>query len=165
VFLAIAGARIGARIWFEDRDDSRSTSSELIDAGAGAVPPSDELRVGDCYVDPSGQVLTETEAQELSLRAVPCEGSHDGEVFFLTRLSHGAADPYPGDDPLFNQAAPDCVAAFGTYVGTPYEQSTLDFVVHFPSAQGWRFGDREIYCSAITIDGTQLAGTVQGSGR
>jgi hypothetical protein len=142
----------------------------LVDAGFGDeaiddLPFSDDLRVGDCYVDPSGQVLTETEAEELALRAVPCEGAHDGEVFYLTRLSHGRGDPYPGDDPLFNQAAPDCTSAFGTFVGTPYEQSSLDFVVHFPSAQGWTFGDRDIYCSAITIDGTQLTGSVQGSGR
>lgn len=98
------------------------------------------IEVGTCVNNPDiGRGLVST------LTRVPCDQPHTHEVFQTLR--------YPGDNPLYDPAAvttyatDQCRAAFGDYLGVPYEQSKYYFLHLAPSAESWtQNNDREIVC-------------------
>jgi hypothetical protein len=50
-------------------------------------------------------------------------------------------------------------------VATPYNQSTLDAVYMVPTAGQWTAGARDVSCSVVTRDGSDLVGSAAGSRR
>ena len=115
-----------------------------------------DLRVGDCFVEPSGgEVVTEIQHQ-------PCNGPHDAEVIFVG--DHPAQEAFPGEDAFDDFAFAQCVPAFESYVGRDYEtDEELDFGVFYPIEEGWQEGDREITCYAYRVDEQPMTTSVKAA--
>lgn len=93
---------------------------------------------------------------------VDCATEHFAEVYLITDLEGG--DAYPGDSQVEDEAAELCLSAFADYVGSSYEDSSLDFVFVNPDETTWAAGDREVSCAIFDPAGS-LTGSVRGSGR
>jgi hypothetical protein len=116
-----------------------------------------ELQVGDCFDEPSGSEIGFVDV-------LPCDQLHDVEIFHRFDLPLDHAADLPGEDVMVEHIE-GCLPSFGTFVGVPYESSALDIVGFWPTAIGWAFGDREMLCGVVTMDGTKLEGTVRDSRR
>ncbi|WP_051720317.1 DUF4190 domain-containing protein [Streptomyces sp. NRRL F-2799] len=110
------------------------------------------LAKGDCFDgddEPEGTVD--------GIRAVPCSGKHEGEVFATFTLKGGA---YPGDDAV-TDAAERCVGLRDAYAmdawALPYD---VDVFYLTPSKETWSLGDRRITC---ILGSTTEHGTLTGS--
>lgn len=106
------------------------------------------ISVGDCFEDPP-------------LEVVDCTSPHHSEVFGVVEL---AGEEFPGEQDVVEQTEEFCLSAFSEYVGTDYMDSSLDFFYYYPTKAMWASGDREVFCEAVTMDGSPLEGTVAGSG-
>lgn len=119
-----------------------------------------DLEVGDCWDDPEGGYgdYVETVAQ------VPCSEPHDNEVYYVFDLPDG---PYPGDVEMAAAANQGCQEAFDSFVGIPYEESSLDFIWFAPFGEmEWeKYGDREVQCSVFDMTTDQLTGSAQDLAR
>lgn len=139
-------------------------------AGGDKEPPRDDdtgeiteegdldvfsIAVGDCLGEtPEGEVE--------SVTAVPCSESHDGEVFYDFSLPDGE---FPGDDALVDAVYAGCDPAFETFVGLPYDESSLDYTYYAPTAESWaQLNDRLVSC-VITDPNGPVTGSLQGAGR
>lgn len=92
---------------------------------------------------------------------VPCDDPHDEEVFLRSTFAGGT---FPGRDELSLEADDACYAEYGPYVGTSYEDSTLDYAYYVPSAAEWRAGERRLVCVVVPGDSPTLPGRIAGSG-
>jgi hypothetical protein len=119
-----------------------------------------KLQVGDCFDDPGAPTGTET-VEVSSVEAKPCSEPHDFEVFHTFDVE---AEELPSQSELLDEAGQRCLEAFEPFVGTPYEESELDVNFMFPMPESWEAGDRTVVCSVVTMDGTKLVGTAEGSG-
>lgn len=116
------------------------------------------LQIGDCIVDPAAAGATSDDPVETaSVSTVPCAESHDYEVYFHSTVS---LTEYPEDeDELWYEGEEICYNAFQSFVGTPYETSTLDFFYYVPTKESWTLAnDRAVDC--LVFD---PAGPVTGS--
>jgi hypothetical protein len=120
-----------------------------------------ELRVGDCFDEPSGRTPDEV-SQIFNVDAKPCSEPHDFEVFHSYELT---AAELPSDAAVASEADERCREAFETYVGSSYEESDLDFVYLWPTSDSWGAGDRTVMCALQTMDGSKLEGSAAGSDR
>jgi hypothetical protein len=111
------------------------------------------LAIGDCLTLAG---VTGTEVDDLPVTA--CTSPHDAQVYSSFELS---GDVLPGD--LDNQASTRCEDAFAAFVGTSWEQSSLDYTYLAPTSDSWSHGDREVLCLATTTGGT-VSTTFEGSG-
>lgn len=112
------------------------------------------LAVGDCFND---QDATEID----SVEAIPCSDAHDYEAYLAFDVSDEEA--YPGDEVVSQAAQDGCLAGFDTFVGMPYEDSSLDFNYLSPTEGSWESGDHEILCIVMGPDKTtgSLAGVTR----
>ena len=93
---------------------------------------------------------------------VPCSDPHDYEVYHEVEMPAG---DFPGDEAITTQAEADCTAQFATFIGLPYDQSSLYFSYLTPTQQSWDdAGDRLIQC-IVTDQATQTTGTLAGAAR
>ena len=120
-----------------------------------------ELQVGDC--------LNLGDTGELSSAAVvPCSEPHTEEIFHEFQLEDG---DWPGEDAVEQAADEGCYGAFETFVGTPYEESTLDYVFLSPLESGWNdpgVKDRLVQCVIYepTDEGAaDVTGSLEGAAR
>ncbi|WP_298455388.1 septum formation family protein [uncultured Cellulomonas sp.] len=139
-----------------ERDEETGEITEAVEADAFAI------RVGDC-LDYSDEAPAEEGADELeevsSVPTVPCGEAHDSEVYASHQLD---GDEYPGDDAIVASADDMCFADFQPFVGTAYEESTLDFTYLAPTSQSWELGDdREVLCIVTDPQGG-VTGTLEG---
>lgn len=172
VVVAIAvsiGVRIGVRELFGANDD-RPRFDPVDSALDFPADPSDgsdlvDMFVGQCFLDQSDPSAASDETVDADTSVVPCTDLHDGEVFHRTTLPNPVDEAYPGDDAAFQAAAALCFPQFETFVGLPYEQSTLDFVVFYPSGRSWvALDDRTVICAVTTLDRSQTTGSFLGAG-
>jgi hypothetical protein len=117
-----------------------------------------ELDVGTCFNDPADL----TEVQTSDIASVDCDTPHSNEVFANVVVS---GDDFPGIDVITGQAESQCVAAFGPYIGEPYETSMYDILWFGPSEETWDIGDRVIICAAYDLSGEPLVGSIAGIGQ
>ena len=113
--------------------------------------------VGTCVnsADLSGDEITE-------IPEVDCADEHDGQVFFKFDMDDG---DYPGTDAVSTAAQEQCIPAFGDFVGTEYEESSLDIRYIGPSQDTWdQADDREVICFVVTMDGSTSTESFEGSG-
>ena len=148
VALAVAGS-VGACGGAPDaaRDDGR-----IVTAGDLSVV---ELQVGDCFVAPDdpGSEIT-------GVRGVPCDETHQHEVFALEPWTDG--DLRPDDRQLGEFADTRCLARFQEYTGVDYLESPLVLTYLLPSIRSWNeVGDREIVCVVRSPD--DRVGSVAGA--
>jgi hypothetical protein len=88
----------------------------------------DKVRAGQCVDrEPTGQTFE-------TLPVVPCGQAHDLEIYAIRKLGGGR---WPGNDAVQNLAEKACRAAFQTYVGVAYDESTLEIGWYTPTAAGW----------------------------
>ena len=119
-----------------------------------------ELDPGDCVDVPDGTV-TDDPIQELPGRE--CDEPHDAEVYLVDELT-GEGD-YPGDAAVAADVDGICQGdAFERYVGRDYASSRFNYYYLYPSEDGWEQGDQEYVCLVVTVDGSQLTSSVEGSG-
>lgn len=130
----------------------RSDTGEITRSGDMVA---NDLRVGDCFD------LKEPDAEEIGdVTAHPCTEAHEYEVFHVGTLADGA---YPGLDAISEFVIDNCEPAFGSYVGTAYANSRLDFSWLYPSDDSWGEGDRSVQCAAYDPANNRLTATVKGS--
>jgi hypothetical protein len=128
-------------------------------AVAFALSPLPRVAVGDCL----NGVRVGVELTPNTLRPVDCAIAHENEVVGLVVST--ATGAYPGTQALFDFASAPCTVAFESYVGSSFELSDLDMILVTPSDVTWLKGDRDIACIVMTIDGSQLTGSVRGAAR
>lgn len=127
----------------------RSTAEE-VPLEVGQCGDVDDLRIG--VVDPA------------SIVTVDCAQPHDVEVGAVFDHPAGAGTAFPGTASVDGYAFDECIRRFGEYVGTPYEESTLDFAFVAPGEDGWDDGDRRVACVLYHFDLAPLIGSVEGLG-
>jgi len=66
--------------------------------------------------------------------------------------------------PAWAASVEACTPAFADYVGTPYDESSLDTTWFFPSSNGWDTGDRIIVCVAVPLTEDSLSQSVKNTG-
>lgn len=120
------------------------------------------LEEGVCF-DDTGPPSDGSEVAEVAeVPIVDCGAPHDNEVYATFELPDGQ---YPGEEQVVRLAEQGCLERFEGYVGTSYEQSELSLFTLFPTEETWTAADdREVVC-AVFLDGGQLEGSVEGSGR
>lgn len=133
---------------------SRDESGEVVEGGdVGSL----SLKVGDCIADAALGSVTD-------VPVVPCSESHTSEVFATFDMDDG---DFPGSTEAQSVAQTECTGAlFTDYVGSAYADSIYDVNFLVPTQQTWdAIDDREIVCMAVSIDGTPLTGSVEGTAK
>ena len=116
------------------------------------------IREGDCFNIPDESLVA-------SVEAVPCSSPHDAEAFALFDIGTSASG-YPGPSAVSQAAEDGCIQRFHAFVGRPYETSELYLDWLEPTEDSWNdLGDREIACGLVSGDGSQLTGSMRGSGK
>ena len=153
----IASTVIGAAAIFGgagifDDNTVRSDNGEILEGGGLGVFA---MQTGDCFNLPDGDLV-------ISIEAVPCADPHDAEVYGVFDL---AGTDYPGDDAINEAGDIGCYDRFRPFVGIAYEVSVLDIFSLNPREEGWNeLDDREVVCSVVNYDGSELIGSQAGSG-
>ena len=132
----------------------RSDSGEIAKPGdLGAL----SLRVGDCYdlKDPQASEFEEVAAK-------PCTDAHEYELFFVGSMPEGA---YPAEAVFEEYVIANCDPAFTTYVGTSYEESTLDVDWFTPTTDAWNSGERSVQCAVLDPKTPRLTVSLKGANR
>jgi hypothetical protein len=117
--------------------DEPAAASPAAPAPQGPVAVSD-LRVGTCFDDVDAGL---NEVSEVP--AVPCDRPHANEVFAVLEQP---GDEFPGEEEIRGLAEEGCSASFESYVGAPFETSTLTPFPVTPTAASWAKGDRQVVC-------------------
>jgi len=117
-----------------------------------------DLEVGDC-------VELDIDSEEVStLPVVDCDEPHHAEVFLTAELFEDE-DEFPRGESMVQRIDDTCAGdAFEQFVGTPYQESSLELYYAAPSRESWDQGDRTVVCFVIRPDGGTLERSVQGSG-
>lgn len=113
------------------------------------------LSAGDCFNDP------DTFGEVSDVELVDCGDPHDNEVYALFDI---AADDYPGDAAVQDEAAEGCLAAFEGYVGRDYQSSSLDISALTPTSESWDQGDKEVVCFLFDLNFEPLPASARNSG-
>lgn len=116
------------------------------------------LSVGDCFQVP-------LEVDIVVVEVVPCDDSHDMEVFAVSELPGSPDDPYPGVLAVDESAFTTCLGDFKPYVGADYETSQLDIFWLVPGSGSWEEGDRTVVCSLVRLDLQRSVGSARGRGQ
>lgn len=113
------------------------------------------ITVGDCFNETDDEIVSD-------VPTIDCALPHDYEVYASIQLDKAV---WPGDDEIFSLADDACLAPFATWVGIPFENSTLDYTYYVPTEDGWNnYDDREVSCIMFDPAG-QTTGTFLASGR
>ena len=114
-----------------------------------------ELSVGDCFDDPSNF------EEVTSVEVVECTEPHDNEVYANLTVPNSS---FPGIQAMQTQADDLCHDDFGDFVGTPWEDSLLDYGWLHPTEESWDDGDRVVTCFLYDADFQKLTRSMEGSG-
>ena len=132
-------------------------------AVAFVISPVPKLAVGDCLNGRLHDAAAGSELDPSRLRPLSCAVAHEDEVVGVVEST--ATGAFPGMQTLFDFASAPCLAAFEAYVGATFDVSALDMILITPTDLTWVKGDRAIACVVYRVDGTQLTGSVRGSGQ
>jgi predicted small secreted protein len=136
-----------------------STIKDVVDVAGPIVDAVNEedtwITVGDCFNETGDEIVSD-------VPTIDCALPHDYEVYASIQLDKAV---WPGDDEIFSLADDACLAPFATWVGIPFENSTLDYTYYVPTEDGWNnYDDREVSCIMFDPAG-QTTGTFLASGR
>ncbi|MFK0237903.1 DUF4190 domain-containing protein [Streptomyces vinaceus] len=113
---------------------------------AGELTTMDEMRRGDCFNVPGGDLL----AERPFIYKIACSSPHEGEVTSSTRLAQRV---FPGASELKGLAVDACWKAQDAYAmdtwALPSYAETFYFV---PSRESWEGGDRRLLCVIGTAE-------------
>ncbi|MHA6668907.1 septum formation family protein [Homoserinimonas sp. A447] len=119
------------------------------------------IQVGDCMNDDDSEATEVTAVRDAS-----CDDLHDNEVYLTWEFDADefpAGTAYPGDETVSGDADNGCFADFGSWIGAPYEETSLNYFPYYPSEQSWDQGDREVVCLAFDMNGP-VTGSLEGKG-
>jgi hypothetical protein len=116
-----------------------------------------ELRAGDCFdlQDRQEQVIEEVDAKV-------CSEPHQFEMMFVGNMPDGG---FPADDVMTDYTLANCLPAFETYVGVPYEESRYDLFQFAPTEDGWNNGDHAMQCALFDTVDDELTMSLRGANR
>ena len=121
-------------------------------AGIGRTVAIAEVAVQQCF-DADLEVDT-----LLVVRIADCAVAHTGEAYAKVRATlTGLSTEDKG-----TVATQQCAAAFGAFIGKPYEQSELD--MYYVVLEDRAVADGNVLC-LVAMPGTRLTGTMRGSQR
>lgn len=132
-------------------EPTRDADNKITESGEAAA---DTLELGDCVNEPDGNEFD-------SVAAVPCDESHDLEIYHTYDLDEG---DFPGDEVIGAEAETTCGQEFETFAGIAYQDSTLDYYNFQPTSQSWAMGDREVQCVILDSEGP-VEGSLEGAAR
>ncbi len=122
-----------------------------------------ELRLEDCFNE---YRLVDEETGDITdlTTIVDCRRPHDSEIYKEFVHPATAQDPYPGKTELERWSAIKCYEAFKNFVGLDYELSELEIGYIPPAQEDWEIGLYRIVTCYVYVPGSQLSGSMQGSG-
>jgi len=115
------------------------------------------LEMGDCFDDWEGATSNAQSEEITDVPIVDCSEPHDNEIYMMEELPDGS---YPGDTAMEETAIGVCYDGFEEFVGTPYDESELDFGWLFPTSDSWAEGDREVICFVYDYELAKLTGSM-----
>lgn len=131
------------------QDAQREPGGQITEAADADVF---SLQVGDCFDYEALSSSTDIE----SVPTVPCSDPHDGEIYAEADLTD---DQFAQGDAFYDEF---CLNEFTTFIGKPYDESTLDRSYFYPSPQSWAMGDKKLQCIVLHPDNT-FTGSMKGS--
>ncbi|WP_313817536.1 septum formation family protein [Citricoccus sp.] len=105
-----------------------------------------QLSPGQCFDRPAAEGLYE-------VAVVPCEVSHDLEMYALFQLDDPA---WPGEAAVHQQSDEGCREQFVSLTGTEPAQSDLGYTMYTPSEGSWSEGDRQVQCALELNSGGRM---------
>ncbi|MFE5536788.1 DUF4190 domain-containing protein [Streptomyces sp. NPDC056492] len=146
VSLAMTAALVLVTARAADGLFGRLETASRYEEAEGELTAMDEMRRGDCFNVPGGDLL----AERPFIYKTACAEPHEGEVTSSTRLAHGA---FPGESELRRFAVDACWKAQDAYAmdtwALPSYAETFYFV---PSRESWSGGDRRLLCVIGTAE-------------
>jgi hypothetical protein len=126
-----------------DEDTGQVTESANIDIFS--------LKLGDCLQESATGLLEDVDV-------VPCEESHDQEVYYEITMDDGEFSEEDVD-----AASQECIGdAYTSFVGVGYQESALDVTTIAPTKETWdSLNDRVIQCIIFDSAG-QTTGSLKG---
>lgn len=129
VVIAVVGVIVLVNNVIERDADGRIIEAGLIDELS--------LVAGDCLNDPKEDAVL--------LRALPCEESHDAEVFARLTL---AGDGWPGRDNIKRRAAAGCRNRLREFYPREYDALVNGVTYFSPDRIDWAVDDHDVICFA-----------------
>lgn len=127
--------------------------------------PVVDLEVGQCFNGGARPGAT-AESYVYSVDVVDCSVPHENELIAAFDYPADAGAAFPGINEVGSYGERECLLRFATYVGWPYESSTLFLTPIYPTEPGWRVGDRSIQCIVLPPLGQETStGSVRNSRR
>ena len=119
---------------------------------------ANDLKVGDCFDDPTG-VTTVEEVQHH-----PCNEAHTSEVVFVGDMP-GEDETYPVTTVFDDFVGASCLPAWEAYTGKDYEtDEILGLGYYYPQPEGWSGGDRQIICYVYRLDNATMTTSLRAAG-
>ncbi|MFP3963681.1 DUF4190 domain-containing protein [Actinomadura fulvescens] len=131
-----------------DKDDlAKSLASPRVTSTKPKDVRANNMRVGDCINDNSGaSTATDGPVKVESVKVVPCNAPHDGEVLATFRL---AMATLPSESQMSKVASAGCQQRIGRRLSRDPARANLATSYYFPTTQSWASGDRMITCVAV----------------
>jgi hypothetical protein len=123
------------------------------------------LGLGDCFDHPNmAGVRSGTASEDVSVKQVSCDASHDMQIVAQDVIKASRSDPYPTN--VEDQADAICRSGFESFVGTSFDNVAERYgaIRVFPDESQWKAGSRTVVCAAYLSDGNKLKATLQGAG-
>ncbi|MFI8259494.1 DUF4190 domain-containing protein [Streptomyces sp. NPDC085665] len=138
--LVLVADRVGERLF------ERLDTVEQYEDVEGELTAMDEMRRGDCFNVPGGDLL----AERPFIYKTACTGPHEGEVTSSTRLAGGA---FPGTPELRRTAVDACWKAQDAYAMDTWALPPYAEMFYFvPTHESWGGGDRRLLCVIGTAE-------------
>lgn len=122
------------------------------------------LDVGACFDDLTESAMISFNIGR-SVGTVPCSQPHRYELYAVIDVAEAPDEPWPGPAAVDERADLACLAAFSDFVGTPWAESSLDYLHLAPSQGPWAEGRFDARCAVFDLGLEDLVGTVGASGR
>lgn len=127
----------------------------MVLSGCSAIAGAQPAEVGDCI-----QIGEIAEGGEVDgVPTVDCGEAHDGQVVHIFDLPDGE---FPSNEEVLAAVDENCREGFKTFVGTAFDESTLELNWLSPLEEGWEKGDRSVQCVAY-LDGDTTTSTFEGT--
>jgi hypothetical protein len=129
-----------------------------LSACTNAVSPT-SLKAGDCF---NYTNTTDANGDPVNLPSpIDCTKAHSDEVFSV--FDYPNATGFPGFEAIGAEQQTHCEADFASYVGVPWDKSSLTIAYEAPDEQSWATGDHAIHCLLEDGAGAALTGSARGS--
>ena len=95
---------------------------------------------------------------------VDCRRPHDAEIYGEYVHPAGPGEPYPGRTEIDRWSAIKCFEGFKDFVGSDYVLSNLEIGSIPPEREDWEIGLYRTTACYVYAPGSQLSGSMRGSG-